>query len=198
MAYTITQDNVKNVLHNLMGHRTAPGGTEDDLDRFVQSGFDYCWRYYPWTFALKNGTIAADGILPDDYDHEGYRRFATVTEVTLDNTLSSTNSGSAIIWDSAEGKYKLTPATADTLIYQYMPPTLSNTGVPFPSARVVAMAALIYVKMEENPSRADVQQEWDILHSELDRLVAIADRNRPRQIITYHDKFGTHTGDVGA
>lgn len=186
MAYLINQVDVMNRLHNLMGHRVNPGGTDEDLKRHVQDGFDYCWRYYRWSFAQKTATTLADGVLPDDFDLEGYYSLADTYGVT---------------WDSTLGKIKLDPVAAQTLTYQMAPPTLGTDAAgsaPFPSARVVAMAALIYAKLSENPTRADIQQEWDLLHSELDRLTGYADRNRRRRPVNYHDVAGTYTGDVGA
>lgn len=198
---TINQADVLNVLYNLMGHRVAPGGTDDDLKRYIQQGFDYCWRYFPWTFSLKTATIAADGILPEDFDHEGWREFNGITEVPLVDTLATGNTSSAIIWNTATNRYNLTPAAAGSVAYQYTPPTLgtdADGSAPFPSARVVAMAALIYEKLGENPTRADVQQEWDMLHSELDRLAGRAYNNRPSRPRHYLDQAGTYVGDVGA
>lgn len=199
MARTITQEDVLNGLHNLIGHRVTPGGTDEDLLRYIQDGFDYCWRYWKWTFSLKSGTIdEADGLLPTDYDHEGYRSFDGVTEVNIEDTLVTGNTGSAIIWDTDENRYRLEPIAGGSMVYQYVPPTLSETAVPFPSAMVVAEAAVIFAKLGENPTRADVQQEWDMLHSHLDRLVGRADANRVRVIRNRHDVAGTYTGDVGA
>lgn len=198
MAETITQQDVLNALHNQMGHRVNPGGTDDDLKRYIQDGFKYCWRYFPWTFSLKKGTVDSDGLLPTDFDHEGWREFNGVTELTIKDSLSST-SGSYIVWDTDLNIYKLDPATPCTVAYQYTPPTLGDTGVPFPSYMVVAEAALIFAKQGENPTRADVQQEWDMLHSHLDRLAGRAYNNRPRgRARNRHDMMGTFTGDVGA
>lgn len=185
MAYLINQVDVMNRLHNLMGHRVNPGGTDEDLKRWVQDGFDYCWRYYKWGWAMKTVTTLADGVLPDDFDLDGYYSVADTYGVT---------------WDSATGKLILDPVVATSLTYQMAPPTLGTNAAgsaPFPSARVVAMAALIYAKMSENPTRADIQQEWDLLHSELDRLVGHSDRNRVRRPQNYLSVRGTYTGNVG-
>jgi hypothetical protein len=185
MGYLINQVQVLTSLHNLMGHRVAPGGTDDDLKRYVQAAFDYAWRYYKWGFAMKTATTADDGILPDDFDLDGYFDLAgTYTPV----------------WDVALGKLVLSPAAAVTITYQMAPPTLGSDAdgsAPFPSAQVVALGALIYAKQAENPTRADVQQEWDMFHSELDRLAGRAYANKPRRPTNYHDMMGTFTGDVG-
>lgn len=197
---TITQDDVLNALHNLMGHRVAPGGTDDDFKRYIQASFDYCWRYYKWAFSLKKDTVDVDGILPDDFDFEGYREFDGVSEVDLADTLSTSNTGVAIKWDATEAKYVLDPATATTVVYQYAPPTLGteNEAVPFPSAMAVALGAMVLAKQGENPTRVDIQQEWDEWHSHLDRLVGRADNSKPRRPVHYLDVQGTYTGDVGA
>lgn len=184
MAHTITQEDVLNRLHNLMGHRVNPGGTDEDLKRWAQDGFDYCWRYYKWLWALKTTTTLDDGVLPEDFDLLGYYDLVDTYGVT---------------WDSTTSRLLLDPIAAETITYQMAPPTLDDTTpVPFPSARVVAMAALIYAKLSENPTRTDIQQEWDLLHSELDRLTGVAEAHRSHRPRNYHDVAGTFPGDVGA
>lgn len=184
MATTINQQTVLNSLHNLMGHRVAPGGTDEDLKRYVQESFDYAWRYYRWKWSLKTVTTAVDGILPVDFDLDGYYDVADTYNVT---------------WDQTTGRLLLDPIGAVTLTYQITPPTLDpETNVPFPSAQVIAEGAVIYAKLGENPTRADVSQEWDMFHANLDRLVGRADRNTPRRPVHYLDVAGTFVGDVGA
>lgn len=186
MAYLINQSDVLNRLHNLLGHRVSPGGTDDDLKRYVQDAFDYAWRYYRWSWAMKTVTILADGVLPDDFDLDGYS--------TIDRTSY------AITWNSTTKKLNVVPAGALTFTYQIAPPTLgvdAAGAAPFPSARVVADIAFIWAKKGENPTRADNQQEWDLAHSELDRLAGRAFNNTPRRPVHYLDRAGTFVGDVG-
>ena len=83
MAQTITQTSVLNFLHNQMGHRVAPGGTDDDLKRYLQASFDYCWRYYKWKWTLKNTSTIADGVLPDDFDPLGFYSVSDTYDVTF-------------------------------------------------------------------------------------------------------------------
>lgn len=197
MANTITQTEVLTSLHNLMGHRVAPGGTDDDLKRYCQSAFDYAWRYFKWGFSLGSGSISAvDGLLPTDFDIEGWRQFNGITEVGLEDTIGTGNTGSAITWDSTSGRFKMSPLVGGNIVYQKTPPTLSETPVPFPSAQVIAIGALIYAKIGENPSRADVKQEWDMFHSELDRLAGRSYSNRTHTPRSRHDVTGTFTGAV--
>ncbi len=184
MANLINQVTVLTSLHNLMGHRVAPGGTDEDLKRYVQASFDYAWRYYKWRWTMKTATTLVDGVLPDDFDLDGYYDLADTYNVEWDNTLQ---------------KLVLNPAAAVTLTYQMAPPLLvEDAFAPFPSSQVIALGATIYAKMAENPTRADVTQEWDMFHSELDRLVGRAYANQPRRPRNYHDLMGTYTGDVGA
>lgn len=201
MVAQINQVDVMNSLQNLMGHRVSAGGTDDDWKRYIQQSFNYCWRYYQWGFSLTRFDVLADGYLPDDLDYEGYRKFDGLDEISLEDTFGSSTSGSAVVFDNVQSKYMLYPPVATTVVYQYTPPTLgedANGAAPFPSAQVVALGATIYAKQAENPTRADVQQEWDMFHSELDRLVGRADNAKPHTPKNYHDKMGTFTGDVGA
>lgn len=183
MANTINQDDVMNALHNLMGHRVNPGGTDEDYQRYIQDSFDYCWRYYKWRWTTKVVTTAADGLLPDDFDPLGYYSDADTYDVT---------------WDYTESKYVLDPAEAVEITYQIIPPTIGETALPFPSAMVVAIGCTVLAKQADNPTRADIQQEWDMWHSRLDRLVGQAESNVVRRPTNYHDVAGTFPGDVGA
>lgn len=186
MANLINQVDVMNSLHNLMGHRNNPGGTDADLKRYVQTAFNYAWRYYKWRWSMMTGSTAADGILPADFDLDGY--------YSVSDTYN-------VIWDSSISKLRFDPAVAvSDFTYQIAPPTLGTDpagAAPFPSAQVIALGASIYAKMAENPTRADVTQEWDMFHSELDRLVGRAFNNQPRRPVTYLDRAGTFVGDVG-
>lgn len=184
MANTITQESVLASLHNLMGHRVAPGGTDEDWKRFIQHSLDYAWRYYRWRWSLRTGSTGGDGVLPADFDLDGYYDVAETYNV---------------IWDFDLGKLRFDPAVeVPSFIYQTAPPKLTEDAkVPFPSSQVIAIGATIYAKLAENPTRADVQQEWDMFHAELDRLVARAGNNQPRRPRNFHDVAGTHTGDVG-
>lgn len=180
MANTITQTDVLDSLHNLMGHRVNPGGTDDDFKRYIQDSFEYCWRYYKWRWTLKTFTTLDDGVLPSDFDPLGYYSQVDSYDVT---------------WDGSN--YLLDPIAAVDLTYQMVPPTLDDTTpVPFPSAMVVAIGATVLAKQGENPTRADTSQEWDMWHARLDRLVGQAESNVSRRPRNYHDVAGTYPGAV--
>lgn len=187
MGYLINQNDVLNRLHNLLGHRVNPGGTDDDLKRFVQDAFDYAWRYYKWGWSMKTATTLVDGVLPADFDLDGYS--------SIDNTAYG------IEWNNTTGRLVLNPAGILTFTYQIAPPTLGSDtagSAPFPSAQTIALGAFVFAKKAENPTRADVQQEWDMFHSQLDRLAGRSDNNKPRRPVHYLDAAGTYVGNVGA
>lgn len=196
----INQNDVLNVLHNLLGHRVNPGGTDDDLKRYIQESFNYAWRYHKWNFSIKSAAVAIDGLLPTDMDYEGYREFDGLTETDLAN-VSGTSV--AVQFDDTTGRYILEPVTATTVTYQYQPPTLGSGGTiaegaaPFPSARVIAIGALVYAKKGENPTRADVKQEWDLFHNELNKLAGRSYNAQRRSPVHYLDAAGTFVGDTG-
>lgn len=184
MANLIKQSDVLIRLHNLMGKRVAPGGTDDDLKRYCQDAFDYAWRYFRWRWSIKSGSTDGTGVLPDDFD--------------LDGWFSEAENYDAV-WDDSLQKLVLSPLGALDFTYQIAPPTLNDeAGVPFPSAMAVAVGALLFAKQGENPTRADIQQEWDEWHSLLDRLAGRSYNNKPRRPQHYLDRAGTYVGDVGA
>lgn len=184
-------------LNNLMGRKNLPAGETDNLERYCQDAFDYAWRYYPWTFSKKTATIAPDNngnsYLPGDFDLEGWRKPNGVKEVKLGES-----GGVSFEFDQTKGLYKAIGSDRFTMVYQTEPPILSaNKKVPFPSAMAIAVGAVIYAKEADNPAHADISQEWDQFHVELDRLVGMAQRYTPRNIRSYQDVMGTYTGDVG-
>jgi len=212
----ITNTQALTALARMMGKRTLPQGDNSDWVDYVQEAFNYAWRYYKWTFSLKTVDIdlTTNTHLPADFDLEGYREAipdanGAITELPLGEYAAqpSGHRTFAIQWDSATNTYQLltkSGLSSITLVYQVVPPTLATktedgveVGVPFPSAMAIGLGASIWAKQGENPTRADVSQEWDMFHDELDRHVGRADANKPRQTnLNLQDAFGTYTGDV--
>lgn len=204
MSQTINQVKVLTALNNLMGRRVLPGGVQEDLKRYCQQAFDYAWRYYRWSWSLKTATLADDGngntYMPADFDLDGYRRFTGATEV-LPGEITTSSTSFVLEYDMTANRYKTVPASPGVaVVYQIAPPTLTeNTEVPFPSAMTIAIGASVYAKQAENPTRADITQEFDEFHQELDRHVARAGNNQQRRRpVTFHDINGTYTGYTGA
>lgn len=212
MANLISQVEVYTTLNNLMGRRNLPGGSQDDLKRFCQYAMDYCWRYYTWGFSVSRGTVdlSTDAYMPEDFDLDGYHRVASLpgeswTYVPIEehDSLTAGDRYYTLEYIKADNRYKFvtsSTATSVEVIYQTIPPTLGEApDVPFPSSMVVALGGIVYAKQAENPNSADVNQEWDQFHSELDRLVARSDTNKPKRTVqNRQDRAGTFTGDVGA
>lgn len=195
----INKVTVLTVLNNLMGKVNQPSGTTADLERYCQEAFNYAWRYYKWSFSLKQAVVAADGVLPEDFDPDSFHApiGGSVTYVPLADAYAASSGVYGIFWNSSTSRFNIYPAQALTIVYQPIPPTLSaDVNVPFPSAQVIAIGASIYAKSAANPTRADVSQEWDMFHDELDRLVARSySANTPHKAKNRYDLYGIGTGE---
>lgn len=202
----------------MMGKRQLPQGDLSDWEDYAQSAFDYAWRYYRWDWSLRRATVdlANDPYLPEDFDIGGYRKAlgdttGDITELKLEDytRLSSGQRVFTLEYDSALNRYKVTTNSGLTtmdFLYQVTPPTLSDKDdttqqvipVPFPSAMTIAIGASVYSKQGENPTRADISQEWDEWHAELDRHVGRMENNKSAPTnLNLQDQFGTYTGYVG-
>lgn len=194
----ITKKDIMDAGANLLGkYGGTVSGEVSDWERFAQAGLNYCWRYHQWLWTLKRGTTElVDGkyYLPTDIDYSGYRQLDGITEV---NILDG-GTGAYLQYDETKERYQLVNGDVVALLYQVEPPTLTDiVRIPFPSALTVAMAMMIYAKNSENPDRADISQEWDIVHAELDKLVALEEKNKPkRRARTRQEVYGTYTGKV--
>jgi hypothetical protein len=196
-------------LSRMMGSRVLPQGENLDWKDYVQAAFDYAWRYHKWDWSLRIATVnmTTDPYLPVDFDLGGYRQAMSdqngeLTEVKLiDYARTTATNVFALQYDPAKKQYKvLTRSTSGTIdfIYQITPPTLSaDVKVDFPAVMPIGIGASIYAKQGENPTRAEVSQEWDMFHAELNRLVARVDKNQPRNTnLNLQDAYGTYTGDT--
>jgi hypothetical protein len=211
MAQTITQTQTLLALSRMMGKRSIPTNADNaDWIDYCQTAFDYAWRYYKWDWSLRTVTVdlVNDPYLPEDFDIGGYRQATPTTdgeikEVSLYDyaRLPSGLRNFALQWDNTEGKYEVLSASGlDTIsfTYQITPPTLDDdTPVPFPSAMTIGIGASIYAKQGENSTKADITQEWDEFHAELDRHVGRVDKAVPRLLNqNLQDEYNTYTGDA--
>ena len=194
-----------------MGKRSIPtqGSNADWID-YCQTAFDYAWRYYKWDWSMRVVTIdlVADPYLPANFDIGGYREAmptpdGSIAEVTLSDyyRLPSGLRNFALEYDTGTGAYKVltnSGLTEMVFIYQIEPPKLDDENpVPFPSAMTVGIGAAVYAKQGENPTRAEISQEYDQFHKELDRHAARAYNAVPRNLnLNLQDSYGTYTGDV--
>ena len=212
----ITITSALTALSRMMGKRELPLGENNDWKDYVQAAFDYAWRYYKWDWSMRTVTVdlVASPYLPADFDIGGYREAVPTTDGyivevnAMDyNRLPSGLRNFYLQYDSTVNKYKVlsdSGLTSITFVYQIAPPTLdvqdtnnNDVQVPFPSAMTIGIGASIYAKQGENPNSADVKQEWDIFHKELNRHVGRMTRNVPRNLnLNLQDAAGTYTGDI--
>ena len=189
----ITKKDIMDAGANLLGkYGGTVSGEVSDWERFAQAGLDYCWRYHEWLWTLRRGDtqlINGKYYMPNDFDYSGHRSFAAGSEASIYDG----GTGVYLQYDPTEERYEVVNGAAVSLIYQVEPPELTDTvKIPFPSALTVAMAMMIYAKNGENPDRADISQEWDIVHVELDKLVAPEEKNKPRRRArTRQEVYGT-------
>ena len=210
MATVINLEEVKLAIARFLGMRRMPQGDHSDWDTYAQAAFDYAWRYYKWGWSLRVATLVNDGAgnfyLPDDFDLDGYREalgadgYAPLEmELGEWHINGQYNQSFAIEYDPAVNKYKALMGSGTsglTLLYQIAPPELT-AGAPFPSAMTIGIGGSIYAKQAENPLRADISQEWDEFHAELDRHVARSEKNKPQRYSkNLEDYYHTYTGDT--
>lgn len=214
---TINQTKVLTALSRMMGSRTLPQGDLTDWKDYCQTAFNYAWRYYKWDWSLRYATVdlSTDPYLPADFDIGGYRQAigtvdGDIVELTLlDYARRSTGQRVfALQYDTTVDRYKVLTTSGLTsidFVYQVAPPNLADVdattnqviNVPFPSAMTIGIGASIYAKQGENPTRADIDQEWDEFHAELDRHVGRVNTNIVRNTnLNLQDYYGTYTGDT--
>lgn len=205
----INQTSAVLALSRMMGKRIVPTGDNLDWKDYVQTAFDYAWRYFPWDWSLRTAVVDmdTDPYLPADFDLGGYREAVGGVDTQwqeLNQVDFARNTGGYFFrleYDTAVNRYKVytnSGSSTITFVYQVTPPTLEeDVDVPFPSAMTIGIGASIYAKQGENPTRANIDQEWDEFHHELDRHVGRVQQNVPRaQNRNLQDYHGTYTGDV--
>lgn len=206
----INQQKVLLNIARMMGMTVLPQGDLADWEDYAQFAFDYAWRYYLWDWSTKVVTVdlVNNPYLPADFDLGGYHEAVgtadgAYTELTaIDFARANSISRSYTLeYDMTLNKYRVKTkmpglATMD-FIYQVAPPTLGETDVPFPSAMTIAIGAAVYAKQGDNPTRADITQEWDEFHAELDRHVGRMEVNKTQgQAMNLYDIAGTYPGDT--
>ena len=200
----ISKEELMTVTANLLGKTSLPGGDVGDWERFVQHSVDYSWRYHTWLWTLKRGvTELTNGnkvLMPEDFDFSSYRAF----EGQQEESPLDLGSGFYLQLDHESGRYEVINGSEDmAVVYQVKPPEIS-AGVYFPSAVTLAIGASVIAKQGENPNKADISQEWDSFHVELDKHAAVHDKSAPRQRaniqpvnrITRQSSIGAFTGKV--
>ena len=179
----LTKDDIMQATANLLGKTSLPNGELSDWERFAQASLDYCWRYHTWLWTLRKAQTVDDSgviVVPADADYYG---FMNIEGTTLQDIFDG-GTNPYLQFNASRGKYEIIGGAAGVNVtYSVEPPDLSkeNVAIPFPSAVTIAIGATILAKQGENPNKADISQEWDSFHVELDKHVANQERNAPRR-----------------
>ena len=169
----ITKADILEAGANLLGKTSLPNGDLADWERFAQASLDYCWRYHTWLWVMRKGQLVDDSgvvVMPEDFDYYGFRQFDGATE----QSILDTGTNIFLQFNDSRGRYEIVNGTVGTdVIYAVEPPLLTDdVKIPFPSAVTIAIGMTVFAKQGENPNKADISQEWDSFHVELDKHVA--------------------------
>lgn len=211
MAYgKVTLTDVQQDLSFLLGELNVPSSGIDDRNRFIQRTLEEAWRAYPWEFSKTTATVAPSS---------GVATVASgaMLEGTFDVRYVTSGSGDDHIYseipyeesdDYSAGSYRywITGSTPNPVIntketetplqvrYQAIPPQINaSVSTNFPDSQVLALGALRYVRIGENPT-ADIVQEESNFQARLEELWGQYNRVKPRA--RRRVRFGS-TGRVG-
>lgn len=210
----VNQTQVMTELSYLLGERTVPTSGTEDRKGFINTTLKEIYRAYPWEWAMTTATFSLtsgiaslpSGALVDrpldvreivsGSDNDNV--YAQVTYQEQDNF----NQGDYRYWitgtpDNYQINTKEDNATI-TVRYQVEAPTLDDAGAvttPFPSANVVALGALRYIRMGENP-QADISQEETLFRNRLEEYMGLARRNNPKRRRSIQSVNNHNTGGI--
>ena len=176
----IKKTDIMESLANLLGKTSLPNGELSDWERYAQASLDYCWRYHTWLWVLRKAQLADSTgvtVMPEDADYYG---FVDIDGVTLQDIFDA-GTNPYLEFNASRGRYQVVGGSVGTdVVYSVEPPKLDDdVEIPFPSAVTIAIGATVLAKQGENPNKADISQEWDSFHVELDKHVANQQRNAP-------------------
>jgi hypothetical protein len=214
---SITQSQILSDLNFLLGNTTVPSQVTDQED-YIQKTLERIFRNYNFPMNTVLATIqmtAGIGTLPTNVGQDG---LLDVREVNAgpytDNVyvqVSYAESNNFSVGDYAywlqgyEGNYTIytsetsgsDPNPILTLLYTTSVPVLNaSINTNFPSSMAVALGALKYYRLAEDPY-TDVTPYENMFQLEMAEVIANVNRNRaqPRGI-TQLEQWGTYTGDI--
>ena len=153
MQTTINKTKVLTSLARMMGKRMLPQGVTDDWVEYIQTAFNYSWRYYKWGWSMRMASLDMTNpnliLLPGDFDIDGYIEAVPNSngDVTYMNhsdfmTVGKYGNAFTVIYDPIQEKYRAIAGSGVSsldIIYQVAPPELSDLDVPFPSSLTIAI-----------------------------------------------------------
>jgi hypothetical protein len=209
----INQTDVLEDLSFLLGESTVPTSGIDDRKRFIQRTLREVWTNYPWEFAKTSATFAVSsgtGSLPTNVMQDTAMEIRQVvsgddndyiyTQVPFDEK-DEYHAGDYKYWLTGyEGALVLNTKESNATLdirYTTTPPVVNaSLTAPFPDAMPIALGALRYVRIGENPE-ADISQEESNFQRRLEEVWANYNMNKPRgERKTWQRKSGHFTGMI--
>lgn len=210
----VYQTDVMQDLSFLLGESSVPTTGVEDRQRFIQKTLERVYRAFPWpmnqltaTLQMSSGvgslatTVRQDGVIDVREVVVGADNDKIYYQIPYEDQ-DSYASGEYRYWLTGyEGAYVLNTSEKDTspiLTYRYetVAPTINaSIATPFPSSMVLALGALIYYRIAEDP-QADISQEEAKFKQELDEVIASYQRSRQTRGRTMHEINGTYIGDI--
>jgi hypothetical protein len=214
---TVSQSQILSDLNFLLGNTTVPTAITDQED-YIQRALQRIYYNYRFPMNTVLGTIQMNtgiGTLPSNVGQDG---LIDVREVNVgpytDNVYiqvsyqESNNyaTGDYAYWlQGSEGNYTIyTSETSGsdtdpilTLLYTTSVPILNaSINTNFPSSMAVAMGALKYYRLAEDPY-TDVTPYENMFQLEMSEVIANVNRGRaqPRGV-GLAEQWGTYTGDI--
>jgi hypothetical protein len=207
----INQTDILQSLSFLLGESTVPTSNIDDRKHFIQNTLEEIYRSYQWDWARTTATIAmsgGSGALPSNMILNAPIDVREVVSGSKDDFVFEQVSYESSD-DFGQGDYKywldenagtvntIEGSATLTVRYQAAAPSINaSISTPFSDALTVALGALRYVRIGENPE-ADIVQEESNFRSHLDQHIAKANRVAPRtRRRTKQSVTGHFTGQI--
>ncbi len=215
----VSQNQVLQDLSYLLGETTIPTAITDRTD-YIQKALERVFRTYRFPMNTVLATIqefSGVGSLPTNVGQDG---LIDVREVNpgpfTDNVYTQIDYrdsnnyaiGSYVYWlEGYEGNYTIyTSETSGndvnpilTLLYTTSVPVMNaSVNTNFPSSMALALGALKYYRLAEDPY-TDVSPYENMFQMEMNEVIANVNRGRaqPRGK-TMLEQFGTYTGDISS
>lgn len=211
----VTQQDALLKLSYLLGESTIPttGAELDQRKSFLQSTLEEIYRLHPFELNQVTATVAvvsgvaslATNVLQDSA--------LDVRKVTSgsgdDNVFTQVPYSESDTFGAGDYRYWLTGYQGTTLLntkeadqtltvrYTTSAPLINGSvSTPFPDPMILALGALRYVRMSQNPF-ADIATEEEMFSTRLSEFIATYNRNTPRKYYkTVQEREGHHTGQI--
>lgn len=213
----ITQSQILSDLNFLLGNTTVPTQVTDQED-YIQKTLERVYRTYRFPMNTVLATIQMTngiGTLPSNVGQDGLIDVREINagpytdNVYLQVSYQESNNysvGDYAYWlQGYEGNYTIYSSETSgsdatpvlTLLYTTSVPILNaSINSNFPSSMAIALGALKYYRLAEDPY-TDVTPYENMFQLEMNEVIAAVNRGRaqPRGI-TQLEQWGTYTGDI--